>query len=240
MPFWIAWAVVAPLVAKTILGIDGRFNDRRTARATAHVVWAFATIYVVAAVVYAAQRVFALTDLELPIWQGAIAVAYWRVPTSVLVYVVLLCLVYLQRPVARMDLSPPKSDVESVSADSPETTAAPEAQSWLTRLVVKGAGRMTLVAVDEIDWIEAADYCVRVHAGARTHMLRDSMTSLEAKLDPARFVRVHRSAIVNLDRVREIQKSFQREHIVILRDGTRVVLSAARRPQLEALLRNTL
>jgi two-component system, LytTR family, response regulator len=110
----------------------------------------------------------------------------------------------------------------------------------LTRLVVKTGGRVTLLRVEEIDWIEAADYCVRIHSRGRAYMIRDSMNSLESRLDGARFFRTSRSAIVNLDRVEEIQPSFRGEHVIILRDRTKVALSRPRRARLETLLQQRL
>ena len=68
------------------------------------------------------------------------------------------------------------------------------------RLVVKNAGKVLFVRADEIDWIEAADYYVRLHISRKSHLLRETMSALEEKLDPAKFFRVHRSAIVNLDK----------------------------------------
>jgi len=113
---------------------------------------------------------------------------------------------------------------------------APPADGWLTRIVVKTGGRMVLVRVDEIDWIEAADYCVKLHVQDKVHVLRESLQALETRLDPARFFRVHRSAIVNLDRVTELPPFFKGEHVVLLRDGTRLKLSRGRRGQLESRL----
>jgi two-component system LytT family response regulator len=119
-----------------------------------------------------------------------------------------------------------------------ESPAAPPAESarHATRLVVKSAGRTVFVRVDEVDWIEADDYYAKLHVAGKTHLLRETMGSLEARLDPARFFRVHRSAIVNLDRVREVQFLFRGEHVVILHDGTRLKLSRSRLEKLEAML----
>lgn len=112
----------------------------------------------------------------------------------------------------------------------------PGAAPYLSRLVVKSGGRIIFLDVDEVDWIEAADYYVRLHAGGKSHLLRERMATLETKLDPARFARIHRSAIVNLDRVRELQPWFRGQHMVILKDGTRLTLSRGRRALLEARL----
>ena len=108
--------------------------------------------------------------------------------------------------------------------------------AYASRLMVKNTGRTVFVRVDDVDWIEADDYYAKLHVGEKTHLLRESMGSLEARLDPLRFFRVHRSAIVNLDRVREVQFLFRGEHVVILHDGTRLKLTRTRLDRLESLL----
>jgi two-component system LytT family response regulator len=102
---------------------------------------------------------------------------------------------------------------------------APSAPRALPPLIVKNAGKTTLVAPAEIDWIESADYYSRLHAGTRTHLLRRTMTELERELDPAEFCRVHRTAIVRLDRVRSVEISVGGEYDVVLTAGTRLPLS---------------
>jgi len=111
---------------------------------------------------------------------------------------------------------------------------------WLTRLVIKKPGASLFLGVEQIDWIESADYCVKIHVGARTHVIREALQRLEQRLDPARFFRAHRSAIVNLDRVREVQPAFHGDFALILHDGTRVKLSRSRRSELERRLGQTL
>jgi two-component system LytT family response regulator len=115
----------------------------------------------------------------------------------------------------------------------------PEPKS-LERLVIKTAGRVYFVSVSELDWIEAADNYVRLHTGSETHLLRETMNALETKLDPARFVRIHRSTIVNLERIKEMKPWFHGEYIVILRDGTQLTLSRRYRERLNGLLGDTL
>jgi two-component system LytT family response regulator len=113
-------------------------------------------------------------------------------------------------------------------------------QAYLTRLVVKNAGRVIFVRVDEIDWIEAADYYVRLHVARKSHLLRETMSALDDQLDPTRFFRVHRSAIVNLDRLVEIQPYFHGEHVLVLQDGSKLKLSRSRKEKLEAVLRQSI
>jgi two-component system LytT family response regulator len=92
------------------------------------------------------------------------------------------------------------------------------------------------VRVDDVDWIEAADYCVRVHTAGRFHLVRERLRELEARLDPARFVRIHRSALVNVARIRELQPHFHGESVVVMQDGARLRLSRGRRERLHRLL----
>jgi two-component system, LytTR family, response regulator len=104
------------------------------------------------------------------------------------------------------------------------------------RIAVKDRGRMVFVPVDAIDWIGAEDYYAELHVGRATHLLREPLTELEARLDPTRFVRVHRSAIVNLTRVREVESSTRGDAALVLDDGTRLRLSRGRRAAILARL----
>jgi len=103
------------------------------------------------------------------------------------------------------------------------------------RLVVPTATGELVIPVAEIDWISADDYYTRLHVGAKSHLLRESLASLETRLDPRRFVRVHRSAIVQIDRIRELHGEE-----VVLRDGVRVAVSRRRRAAIEGLLRGVI
>jgi len=106
----------------------------------------------------------------------------------------------------------------------------------LERLLVRAHGRMFFVHVDKIDWIEAAGNYVRVHTGGKSHLVRQTMKVLEQELDAVRFLRIHRSTIVNLDRVREISPLFSGEYSVVLVDGTRLTLSKGYRDRLRSFL----
>lgn len=109
----------------------------------------------------------------------------------------------------------------------------------LERLAIKTAGRVYFVTTAEIDWIEAADNYVRLHTGNESHLVRETMNALETKLDPARFVRIHRSTMINLERIKELKPWFHGEYIVILRDGTQLTLSRRYRERLNGLLGET-
>jgi two-component system, LytTR family, response regulator len=108
---------------------------------------------------------------------------------------------------------------------------------YAKRLAIKGDGRVILVDVDEVDRLEAAGNYVEVHSGSRHHLVRETMASLEARLDPARFVRVSRSSIVNADRVRELQPMFNGDFVVLLRDGMKVAGSRRYRAAFDMLTR---
>lgn len=101
------------------------------------------------------------------------------------------------------------------------------------RLAVKSGGRVYFVRFDEIDWIEAAGNYVRLHVGKDSHLLRETMNGLEERLDPDRFLRIHRSTIINLDRIRELQPAFHGDYMVFLRDGTELTLSRGYRDRLQ-------
>jgi two-component system LytT family response regulator len=113
------------------------------------------------------------------------------------------------------------------------------ARKPLERLVVKSAGRVYFVRIEDIDWIEAAGNYVRLHVGSEDHLLRESMGGLESRLDGARFLRIHRSTIVNVERIKELQPSFHGDYVVILQDGTELTLSRGYRDKLQELLGNT-
>jgi two-component system, LytTR family, response regulator len=107
---------------------------------------------------------------------------------------------------------------------------------YLTRLMIKLSNRVILLNVSDIDWIEADGNYAKLHVGRKSHMLREKMHDLEARLDPQKFVRVHRSIIVNLDRIKELYPHFNGDYIIILADGTQLKLSRSRREHLEARL----
>lgn len=118
-----------------------------------------------------------------------------------------------------------------------ERNASKQQQSYLTRLMIKISGRVVLLKVDEIDFIEADGNYARLHVGSKAHLLRERMHDLEARLDPAKFVRIHRSVIVNLDRIKEMHPHFNGDYVVVLEDGRELKLSRSRRENLEMRLR---
>jgi two-component system LytT family response regulator len=134
-----------------------------------------------------------------------------------------------QRLVALLDSQ--KHDLPPKPADNAD---------YLTRLVIKSGGRVFFLKTSEIDWIEAADYYVYLHAGGKSHLLRETMNALEQQLDPQRFQRIHRSTIVNLDRLKELQPHVHGDFTVILQDGTQLKLSRSYRPKLEIALGRSL
>src|SRR5687768_10814076 len=101
------------------------------------------------------------------------------------------------------------------------------------RLVVKSGGRLFFLRTDEIDWIEAAGNYVRLHVGNTSHLLRETMNAIESRLDPEKFFRIHRSRIVNMERIQEMQPWLNGEYAVVLRTGTRLTLSRGYREKLQ-------
>jgi two-component system, LytTR family, response regulator len=99
------------------------------------------------------------------------------------------------------------------------------ARSYPERLLVANGSRETFITVNEIEWVEAADYYARLHVGAKTYMLRETIKQLSASLDPKRFVRIHRSAMVNVNHVREILREGRTDGWVVLANGQRLKMS---------------
>ncbi len=111
---------------------------------------------------------------------------------------------------------------------------------YTKRIVVKSSGRIHFVKVDEIDWVEAEGNYVRLHIGPHSHLLRETMKGMEAALDPEKFIRIHRSTIVNTERIKELQPLFHGEYAVLLYDGTRLVASRGPENRLRRLLDSAL
>jgi len=103
------------------------------------------------------------------------------------------------------------------------------------RLAVKSGGRVVFVKISDIDWIEAAHNYVELHVGKESHLLRETLNAIEARLSPEKFVRISRSTIVNIERVKELQPLFHGEYAVRLQNGTRVTLSRRYRDKLQQL-----
>ncbi len=109
-------------------------------------------------------------------------------------------------------------------------------QTASDRMVLRTGGRLVFVRMAEIDWIEVAGNQVRVHSGGRVYESRETLSAIEARLDPSRLIRVNRASIVNLDRIVELQPWFQGDYLIVLRDGTRLTTGAAYRARVRELL----
>lgn len=107
---------------------------------------------------------------------------------------------------------------------------------YLKRLAVKTTGRTIFLLAEELDWIESAGNYLKLHAGRESHLIRERMSQLEARLDPAKFVRIHRSTLVNIDRIKEMQPLFNGDQLVTLRDGKQLTMSRTYRDRLLLLL----
>ena len=106
----------------------------------------------------------------------------------------------------------------------------------LEKILVKSGGNFLFIESDDIDWIEAADYYVQIHANGKKHLLRQSMIQLEEKLDKSKFFRIHRSTIVNIERIREMKHYRRGDYIIILNNDTKLKLTRSRRKELQKLI----
>jgi two-component system, LytTR family, response regulator len=139
----------------------------------------------------------------------------------------------VQRAIAQLAYSKSRMSDDRIAALFENLTSVRTAPD---RIAVRNNGRVIFLKLRDIDWIEAADNYVCLHCGKDTHILRETMSELESRLDPAKFVRVHRSAIVNLDRIRELQPWFRGDYRVVLHDGTELTLTRNHREKLESRL----
>jgi two-component system LytT family response regulator len=132
----------------------------------------------------------------------------------------------------------PGSPAGEAPAAPPVPPATPRGR-WADRITVRSVGRVVYVRVADLVWIGSADYYVQLHTvDGKSHLVRESMQRIEERLDPARFTRVHRTAIVNLDQVVEIRTDSAERQFVVLRNGVKLPLGKARRDALERVLAN--
>jgi two-component system LytT family response regulator len=156
---------------------------------------------------------------------------------------------YLVKPIERKRLEETlarvktRAQLEEAFAAREEIHSAVEALRNVTgrnpnpqRFLARSGNASSVISVNEIEWIEAADYYVCLHAGGKRHLLRESIRALEAKLDANKFIRLHRSAIVNIDHVREIHRDGRTEGWVLLSTGDRVRLNKTGWRKLVALI----
>ncbi len=106
----------------------------------------------------------------------------------------------------------------------------------IDRLAIKSRGRVVFLRTDEIEWIEAAGNYVEVHAGKDCHLIRDTLNSFEEKLDSRKFMRIHRSCMVNLEFIKELQPGMAGEYVVVMRDGRQLTLSRGYRDKVQLLI----
>jgi two-component system, LytTR family, response regulator len=129
--------------------------------------------------------------------------------------------------------------VRKAAADLPATTL-PATASPVDRLAIKDKGRIVVVRVTEIDWIEAAGDYVSIHVGGKTWLMRETIAAIELRLALSGFVRIHRSVLVNVDRVAELQPQDKGEYAVLLRDGTELKLTRSYHASVERLVSGNL
>ena len=109
-------------------------------------------------------------------------------------------------------------------------------EHYLERMVARTNGKILILRVHDVDWIEAAANYVRVHIGQKQFLVRETMTNLETRLDPEKFLRIHRSIIVRKDRIKELEPLFQGDYSVVLNDGTRLTSSRGYRDKIQIFL----
>jgi two-component system LytT family response regulator len=141
----------------------------------------------------------------------------------------------LQRAKTRLTATPPQ-EAERQILSLLETIAAP--RRYIKRLSVQAAGRTLLLAVEDLDWIQAAENYVQLHTGRASHLIHVTMTALEKSLDPEMFLRIHRSLIVNVRRIKEIQAGAHADYVIVLDTGVRLQSGRTYHDRIKALTAN--
>jgi two-component system LytT family response regulator len=195
-----------------------------------------------------------LLDVQMPEQDGFAVVRQLRPPQPLVIFVTAYdefavaafevhAVDYLLKPVSRERLLAALGRAQERIARPADLHAALAAlldhlgtTRTIERLPVRSQGHIDLVDVASVDWIEAANNHAILHIGRRTHILRDTLTRLEERLDGARFVRIHRSTIVQIDRIVRLDVAFRGDYDVTLTDGTRLSLSRTHRARLEHAL----
>ncbi|HKB88902.1 MAG TPA: LytTR family DNA-binding domain-containing protein, partial [Opitutaceae bacterium] len=123
---------------------------------------------------------------------------------------------------------------------STSSSATTKENGGSDRILLKSSGEIFFLKPEEIDWIEAEGDYMKFHVAGRSHLLRETMARLEARLDGRTFIRIHRSTIVNIDRVRKLSPTFAGEYAVVLQDGTKLRLSRGYQERVHDLLKSAL
>jgi two-component system LytT family response regulator len=137
---------------------------------------------------------------------------------------------------ARLQLANRADHAELVGRLVAELSQARQSQANPQRLVIRSRGQVEFLRVDAIDWIEASHNYLKIHAGDEVHMLRQTIGEIESRLQPDRFLRIHRSLIVNVDRIRRLEACGYGEYLVVLQDGKNLSLSRGYRDRLDRFI----
>jgi hypothetical protein len=240
------WAIATPFIFRSARRFPVVGQDRRPNPASIAVHLALGSLFIVMAN-FAIRVPFAIAygrTLDALVQSTIQGVAEYY-PAALVVYGVIVAIGhYVYRPAGqvaapnaatRTDL-PAERDVAVEFAVHTELPAAAASPSHDGHLTIRQWNRVHLVRVDEIDFVEAEDNYVVVHAGARAYKGRDRISDVEAQLDAHRFVRIHRSTIVQVGRIREVQPLTHGDHAVVLRDGKVLRVARSRRQALEQAL----
>lgn len=137
---------------------------------------------------------------------------------------------------ARSRLGRGSTHSELIRRLASELRQAQQARAGLQRLVIRSRGEVSFLRVDEIDWIEASHNYLKIHSGPDIHLLRETIKEIETRLQPDKFLRIHRCLIVNVDRIRRLEACGYGEYLVVLRDGKKLSLSRGYRENLDRLI----
>jgi two-component system LytT family response regulator len=231
------WALATPLVLRSARRFPVAAHGHPLSPAYLALHLALGSLFIVASnVAIRLPMLFDAGALELS--RSALRGVAEFYPGAIVVYLALVALGHVRRATgASTAASASEASSEPVAPDAPPVYAAVvrgEEPPHVDRLAVRQWDRVHFVRLDDIDWIDAEDNYVVVHAAGRRYRTRERIGDLESRLDARRFVRIHRSTIVHVERIREVQSLTHGDHAAILRDGTVLRVARSRRAALAA------
>lgn len=231
---WYLWALFTPLIiylGRQFPLIDKRWPVAAVIHFSASLVIASAYLLMLNGLLF----LFESTSGSISFWDNYFAILMIQIHFNIAIYFLILfadrAIQYYRAPGEKL-LNSEAPPIQN-GKDDPQ-------ESYISRLLIKSANRSLIVKTEEIRWIAAADYYARVHTGEQSHLVRQSLNALEQQLDPQHFIRIHRSTIINIDYLREMEPLYNGAYAITMQDGTALRLSRNRREKLQSLLKASL
>lgn len=231
---WYLWTLFTPLII--YLGRQFPLIDKRWLAASGiHFIAALLVSSVYLLMMNGLLFLFESASGNISFWDNYFAILMMQIHFNLAIYFLILFAdraIHYYRSAGKVFLKGEEIPDKNGKDDQQE--------SYISRLLIKSANRSIIVKAEDIRWIAAADYYARVHTAEQAHLVRQSLNTLEQQLNPQQFIRIHRSTIINIDYLREMEPLYNGAYAVTMQDGTALRLSRNRREKLQSLLKAAL